>query len=311
MRSGKIVVSTAAAFLFAAAPAWMPVAAQEGQGQAVVTVLPHNKEAAPANVTDQDLAVHVNGKLVKVTGWTSSSESTLELVLLIDGSARTSLGREMTEIEGFVRVLPPNVKAAIAYMDQGRADFVAPFSADHALVLRNLHLPGGMAGSDASPYFCLSYLAKNWPSQDASARREVIMITDGVDRYNLRYDPNDPYLQAAITDAARAHLVVYSIYWADQGRIDTTDYENNAGQNLLQQLSEGTGGKAYWIGSGNPVTFQPYFDELLRRFQNQYELGVTAPLRGKAELETMKLKLSAPGADVDAPNQVYITPAQP
>jgi hypothetical protein len=306
-----MVVSTAAAFLFAAVFAGLPLAAQQGQGQAVVTVLPHNKEAAPMNVTDQDLAVHVNGKLAKVTGWTPASDSTLELVVLIDGSSRTSLGRQFGDIEQFVRALPPNVQAAIAYMDQGRADFVAPFSADHALVLRNLHLPGGMAGTDASPYFCLSYLAKNWPSQNVSARREVIMITDGVDRYELRYDPEDQYLQAAITDAARAHLVVYSIYWSGQGQIDATGYENNAGQNLLQQLSEGTGGKSYWIGSGNPVSFQPYFDEMLRRFQNQYELGVTAPLRGKAELETMKLKLSAPGAEVDAPNEVYITPGQP
>jgi hypothetical protein len=59
---------------------------------------------------------------------------------------------------------------------------------------------------------------------------------------------------------------------------------------------------------GNPVSFQPYFDELTRRLRNQYELGFVSPLKGKAEVETMKLKLSAPGNDVNAPQQVLVVP---
>ena len=313
MKAGKITFTTVAALLFVSAPAWMPLKAQQGEGNAVVTVLPHNKEAASANISGQDMAVRINGKLAKITQWTPYREpnNPLELVLLIDGSARTSLGREMGDIQQFINALPPNTKAGIAYMDQGQANFVAPLSADHAQVLRNLHLPGGTPGTNGSPYFCISDLAKRWPSQDATARREVIMISDGVDRYELRYDPDDPYLQAAISDAVRAHLVVYSIYWVSQGWVDSTDYENNAGQSLLQQLSQATGGKNYWIGSGNPVNFRPFFDELLRRFQNQYELGVSAPLGGKPQLETLKLKLNVPGSNVNAPEQVYITPSQP
>lgn len=303
----------AAAMLFAAAPAWIPLEAQQGQGNVVVTVLPHNKEVASANVTEQDLSAHVDGRLAKITQWTPYREpgNHLELVLLIDGSARTSLGVQMSSIRQFIRELPPNAKVGIAYMDQGSAMFVAPLSADRAQALRGLHLPGGVAGSEASPYFCLSDLAKHWPSQDASARREVIMITDGVDRYELRYNTDDPYVLAAITDAVRAHIVVYSIYWISQGWVDRTYYENNAGQSLLQQVSEATGGKSYWIGGGNPVTFQPYFDEILRRFQNQYELGLSAPVGTRPQQEALKLRLKVPGSEVDVPQQVYMTPAQP
>ena len=53
------------------------------------------------------------------------------------------------------------------------------------------------------------------------------MVTDGVDNYERRYDPDDPYVQAAINDAVRARLVVYSIYWMNQGRADQTAYANN------------------------------------------------------------------------------------
>ena len=36
------------------------------------------------------------------------------------------------------------------------------------------------------------------------------MVTDGVDYYELRFDPEDPYVQAAIKDSAKAGLVVYA-----------------------------------------------------------------------------------------------------
>jgi hypothetical protein len=293
----------------------VPVQAQNlGQGQAVVTVLPKVEgQPVPSSVAQQDLAVKVNGKNAKVTQWGpfQAPNNNLELVLLVDGAARNSLGRQMNDIAQFVNSLPPNVKAAIAYMENGRAVFVAPLSTDHAQVLKNLHLPGGASAISASPYFCLSNLAKNWPGQDPRARREVVMVTDGVDSYERQYDPEDPYVDAAIKDAAQARLVVYSIYWMNQGPADRTESANSAGQNLLAQLTQATGGKSFWEGMGNPVSFQPYFDELIRRFRNQYELGFTAPLNGKPAVEQMSLKLHAPGTEIDAPQRVFMAPAAP
>jgi hypothetical protein len=172
-------------------------------------------------------------------------------------------------------------------------------------VLKGLRIPSGSPGENASAYVCLSDLAKHWPSQDRSARRIVVMITDGVDYYNPRYDPEDPYMQTAITDSVRSGLVVYSIYWENKGRFDRTWYANNAGQNLLLQLAEATGGESYWQGLGNPVSFAPYFKDLNRRLQNQYEVAFTAPVN-KPGVESMKLKVNNGAAKVDAPQQVYV-----
>jgi len=297
----------------AAAVACGPAFGQtQGTGQAIVTVLPkHDKEMAP-NVTEQDLQqVKVNGKQVKVTSWQSlrSQQNPVELVILIDDAARSSLGRQLDDIQAFVRSLPPNVKAAIAYMENGRAVFAGPLSANHDQVLSALHLPAGVPGVDASPYFCLSDLAQKWPSQDRDARREVVMVTDGIDYYYRRYDPEDPYVQSAIKDSVRAGLVVYSIYWENQGRMDRTLYGNDTGQNLLTEVDEATGGSNFWQGVGNPVSFQPYFDELTRRLQNQYEVSFNAPVGGKPDVASFKLKLTAPGADVTAPQEVLLVPA--
>ena len=297
--------------LLAVAPFALPQTEGQGQGQTVVTVLPKKNDAPATNVSQQNVQIEVNGKQSQITNWLPlrGSHANVELVLLIDDGARTSLGSEFDDIREFVQSLPPNVKISLAYMANGRSVFAGPLTANHATALQQLHLPAAAPGYSASPYFCLSDLAKRWPSNDRSARREVIMITDGVDYYHLQYDPEDPYVQTAIQDSVRANLVVYSIYWRNVGPVDRSWYENNAGQNLLLEVADATGGNSYWIGFGNPVSLQPYFDDFSRRLNNQYELGFTVPLRGKAQVENLKLKVTAPDVKVTAPKEVWVAPA--
>jgi hypothetical protein len=308
---GIFVIFVAA--LLAATPSAFSQNENEGQGRAVVTVLPKKDSETAPTVAEQNIQVEINGKHGQVSNWLPlrGPQAAIELVLLIDDGARVSLGREMGEITHFVQNLPPNVRVTLGYMENGRAALSGPFTTDHAAAAKEFHLPLGSPGYDASPYFCLSDLAKGWPSNDPSARREVIMITDGVDYYERRYDPEDPYVQAAITDSARAGLVVYSIYWLNRGHADASWYENNAGQNLLAQVDEATGGISYWQGIGNPVSLQPYFDDVLRRFNNQYELGFTAPLRGKPQVASMKIKINTSNVKVTAPNETWVVPAGP
>jgi hypothetical protein len=282
-----------------------------GQGSAIVTVL--QGQEMPGGIPQQALQLKVNGKESTITGWTPlrGPQAKVELVVLIDDGARTSLGTQLSEIAKFIDGLQPNAKVAVAYMMNGRAAFSGPLTTDRAVVVKQLHLPmAGMPGIDASPYFCLSDLAKSWPSRDPGARREVVMVTDGVDNYDRRFDPEDPYVQAAIDDAVRARLIVYSIYWTSSGRFDRRMYGADTGQNLLAEVTDATGGNSYWMGLGNPVSFEPYFADIDRRLDNQYELDFMTPVGNKPQIENLKLKLSAP-AKIDAPQQVFVhAPAQ-
>ena len=228
----RIGLGLAAAALLAV-PAFGQTEAQ-AHGQAVVTVLP-DKHDQSANVSQQDLKVKVNGKDATITNFQPlrGNNDQLEVVLMLDGGARTSLSTQFGDIKNFINSLPPDAKATLAYMQFGTARLVAPLTTDRNAVLNGLRIPSGMPGENASAYICLSDLAKHWPSQDRSARRIVVMITDGVDYYNPQYDPQDPYMETAVTDSARSGLVVYSIYWENKGRFDRTWYANNAGQNLL------------------------------------------------------------------------------
>ena len=272
-----------------------------GHGQAVITILAKHNELAPT-VPTQDVSARVNGKDSAVTGWQpfKGANDSLELVILIDSGAR-NIGRQMEDIEHFIQAQGPDTKVAVGYMQNGRAVMAGPLSADHKQVSSELHLP---AGPTTNPYFSISDLAQNWPSQDRKARREVILISDGVDPENRRFDPEDPYLEAAVRDSVKAGMVIFSIYWhtGPGGESSTTD----GGQSLLSELSQATGGNSYWSGSENPVSFQPYFEDMMKRFDNQYGLEFKAHLDRKPTVETLKLKVEGIGLQVTAPQQVYV-----
>jgi hypothetical protein len=308
IRNLQLATLLAAGSFVAAIPALAADSNQQQQGQAVVTILPGSE--VPGGISEDALHLKVDGKDSTVTGWSPlrGPQSEVEMVVLIDDGARQSLGLQLPDIAKFIQALPPNAKVAVAYMLNGRAVFGGPLSADRAAAIRELHLPlGGGAGASASPYFCLSDLAKHWPSTDAHARREVIAVTDGVDDYNRRYDPEDPYVQAAVEDSVRAHLIVYSIYWRDSGFADRTNYAAFSGQGLMAELTDATGGKSYWEGNGNPVTFQPYLADVSQRLDNQYELDFITPVGGKPQMASLKLKVAAQ-VKIDAPQQVYVHP---
>ncbi|MFP5249423.1 MAG: hypothetical protein ACLGP3_06320 [Acidobacteriota bacterium] len=284
---------------------------EEGEAQALVTILPSHPNEQRPNVTQQDIKVaKVSGKDSQVTAfrYLRGAQNPVELVLLIDADARTSLGTQMSDIQKFVQEMPPHTKMAIAYMINGVAQMATPLSSDPAEVLRGLHLTAGPAMVSASPYFCLSDLAKHWPSNDRSARREVVMISDGVDYYEMRYDPEDPYVHAAIDDSVRAGLTIYFLYWKTIGLADQFASAQDTGQNLMLMVTQATGGYSYWEGYGNPVDFGPYFKDIRWRLDNQYLVSLTAPTSDSRRYEHLQLKIQVPNAKVDAPQEVFVRP---
>lgn len=313
MRFKKLTFSLAVAAALAAAALLtaVPVRAQnegQGQGRALLTVIPKAKNGT-TNLSQQDLSLKVNGQPASIIGVNAFQNpgDRLEVVVMIDSGARTSIGTQLNDIADFIKNLPPNAKVSIAYMQNGIAEMTGPLTTDHQAALKGLHIPAGIPGENAGAYFCLSDLAKHWPSNDRGARREAVMITDGIDYYEPRFDPEDPYVEASITDSVRAGITVYSIFWENKGFIDRSAYGNNTGQNLLLEVTQATGGNSYWEGLGNPVSFQPYFQDLQRRFQNQYELSFTAPM-SKNHLHVENVKVNAKGVNgkVVSPQQVYV-----
>jgi VWFA-related protein len=292
---------------FAMLVALRPARAQEtSTARAVVTVSPKSAEDVNT-VPRQTISVSENRKPQNVAGWVPlrGQRSGLQLVVLLDDSSRSNLGLQLNDIKTFLHGLPPNVQVAVGYMRNGTPNLVQNFTNDHAQAAKSLRLPVGTPGGNGSPYFCLSDLIKHWPGGNTNVRREVIMVTDGVDRYSGgRFDPSNPYVQAATADAQKAGVIVYSIYYRDAGRYDRSGVVTDGGQNYLTQVSDATGGKVYLEGFGNPVSFAPFLSDIQRKLQNQYELTFVSA--AKPGLQQIRVKTSQPNTTLQFPARVPV-----
>jgi VWFA-related protein len=291
-----------------------PSLAQETPtARTVVTVTSKSAEDV-ITVPQQSISVSEGRKVQDVTGWVPlrGARADLQLVLLLDDSSRGTLGLQLNDLKNFLNALPPTTQVALGYMRNGTPNLVQNFTNNHAQAAEALRLPQGSAGINGSPYFCLSDLVKHWPGGAGNVRREVIMVTDGVDRYSgRRFDPENPYVRAAVTDAQKAGVIVYSIYYRGAGRFDQNLTVTDGGQNYLTQLSGETGGKVYLEGFGNPVSFSPFLSDIQRKLQNQYELSFVST--SKPGLQPIRVKTNQPNTSLQWPSRVPVggvTPPQ-
>jgi hypothetical protein len=130
------------------------------------------------------------------------------------------------------------------------------------------------------------------------------MLTDGVDRYYTSFSTDNPYVQAAEKDAQKAGVLVYSIYMQDAGAYPGTTLGVTIGQSLLTQVTEATGGHAYFEGLSSPVSLTPYLDQFSNALQNQYK--VTFVARDTAGALPLKLRTELPGVKLTGPRAAYI-----
>jgi hypothetical protein len=193
----------------------------------------------------------------------------------------------------------------VAYMQNGIARVAQDLTTDHTLVDKALRLPLGEAGANGSPYFSISDLVKRWPA--GASRREVLMVSDGIDRYYGAGDWEDPYLNAAIEDAQRAGILVSALYTPGVGHFGHSYFQTYWGQLYMAKLAEETGGESYYIGmNGPPVSFAPYLDDARSRLTHQYLLTFLAKPPKKAGLRPVKISTEVPHVDLVAASSVYV-----
>ena len=242
----------------------------------IVTVEARHGSDVP-DVTQKDVMVYEGHNRDQVTDWVPAraEHAQLELFVLIDDSSGGSIGNQLDELRKFMEELPSSALVGVAYMQNGTAKVEQNLTNDHALAAKGLRLPLGMAGANASPYFSLSDLLKRWPQ--TKSRREVLMVTDGIDRYYGSGDLNDPYLSSAIDAAQREGVLVSAIYNPSAGHFGHSYWQAYWGQMYLAEIADRTGGEAYYIGmTGSPVSFSLYLRDLTNRTNHQYLLTFVA-----------------------------------
>ena len=275
----------------------------------VVTVEARHGSNIP-DVTRDDVMVYEGRDRDRVTGWLplQGDHAGLEFFIMLDDSSNVTLGSQLEDIRQFINAQPPTTKIGVAYMANGIAQVVQNLTSDHALTAKALRLPFGNPGASASPYFSLGDLIKRWPAGDE--RREVLMITDGIDRY-WGSGPDNAYVDTVIEQAQRAGVIVYSIYTPGVGHFGHSYWRTYWGQNYLSQLSDETGGESYYlIGPAPPVSFAPYMEDITRKLNHQYLLTFMAKPQKKAGMQRVKVHTEVPNAELVSADRVYV-PATP
>jgi hypothetical protein len=277
-------------------------------GQHLIVTAEGHHGAVPPDVVKDNVSVEVNKKPVPVEEWISlrGDQANLELYIVIDDGEDSDLGIQFGSLKAFINGQPGTTRIGLAYLRNGSANIVAPLTTDHAQLVKTLRLPLGQPGIAASPYMGISDLVKKW--SPAGARREVLLISSGIDSWSPP-DPENPYLQKAIADAQRAGILVHSIYYAGAGHLGHSYWRVNWGENYLSELGDETGGEAYWQGFNSPVSFDPYLKDLTERLQNQYLMTVVSDDK-KGGLEPVRVSTSVSGVSLVAASKIDIQTGQ-
>lgn len=280
-----------------------------GSVNLVVTVEARHGSNVP-DIGRDDVMVYEGRDRDRVTGWLplQGDHAGLELFILLDDSSSVSLGSQLEDIRQFINAQPATTKIGIAYMQNGIGQVLQNLTNDHTLAAKALRLPMGSPGANASPYFSLQDLIKRWPASDE--RREVLMITDGIDRY-WGSGPDNAYVDQVIEQAQRAGVLVFSIYTPGVGHYGHSYWRTYWGQNYLSQLSDEAGGESYsLIGSAPPVSFSPYLEDMGRKLNRQYLLSFIPKPQKKAGMQRVKVQTEVPNAELMSADRVYV-PATP
>jgi VWFA-related protein len=187
----------------------------------------------------------------------------LQLGLLIDtsGSVRTRFDFEQQAAVSFLQqTLRRNFDKAFVIGFSGQATIAQDFTDDATLLatgINRLRNGGGTALFDAIYRACRSKLSKT--QEDHPVRRAIIVVSDGED------NQSDVSEAQAIEMAVRAEVIIYAISTDDSGLI-------LRGDNVLQQLADATGGRAFFPFKMKDIksSFSAIEDELRSQYVVSY-----------------------------------------
>jgi hypothetical protein len=228
-----------------------------------VTVPVTIKVRRPSEMRFVDYVLKEDGEVQTILSMRSQSENPITLAILIQDDLVSSVSNETKGIASFVRHLPPGTRIMIGYIRTGTLDVRRKFTTDLEKAASSLRAPMGLASaSPYNPFIEVIEALHRFDSQPLG-RRAIIVVSDGLD-VSRGVDSSSPGqsvdLQRAISDAQRRSVAVYSIYAPSIASSGLLLGAN--GQSSLERLSKETGGRAYFEGTGAPVSFDPFLKEI-------------------------------------------------
>lgn len=309
----------------------------------VVTDQTFNDSSELPVLRPENIQVRVGKDVAKVEHLIPARDDNgaLQLIVLIDDTCEAStLGNNLNDLREFINAQPASTMVGVAYMSNATIQITQNLTVDHALAAKAVRLPRGISSTMDSPYLSLVSLVKSWPEQ--KVRREVLMISDGIDRLRGDNTSSSPFSAAdasrsgfgpspagtrpgtntmagpstmptisADADTAsnvsqRYGVIVHSIYATGVGRLSRNAWEAQLGQSGIAKVTDETGGEYFALGTQNAVSFKPYLDRLQKIFDNQYFLVLQVTPRKKEGLQRVRVSTEVANADIASANNVWV-----
>lgn len=204
----------------------------------------------------------------------SVSDTPLALAVLIQDDLSSSFNLQLQDIAGFIRALPQGSRVMVAYLRGGTLQIRQKFTEDLEKAAKSLRITSGSASSSSSPYDGVSEALKRFDALP-NGRRAILLVSDGFDSSNGSgnfLNLTSVELEQAILKAQRKSVAVYSFYNEASATAGANTALITSGQNLLNKLSDETGGRAFFQGSISPVSFEPFFKDLRLALNRQFVL---------------------------------------
>lgn len=279
----------------------------------IVTVLPKKKNAKPPTLYREDVFVFEGQDRDGVVDWMplQGNNAALEFFILIDDGLNSWFAKQVDDLQTFVKKLPPSAAVGVGYMSNGRVTIAQNITTDHAAAIKAIRMPAGVHGTPASPYLVLADLISRWPNDPV--RREILMVSDGIDALFGGGSNQNPYVDQAVKAAQQGNVIVHCMFARGSGAYGFSPQARAYmiwGQNFESQLTHATGGEFYFLDFGSGPSITPYLEDLANRLDHQFLLTFLAKPQPKAGFRSVKVKTEVANAELIAPEQVYVPAAK-
>jgi hypothetical protein len=251
-----------------------------------VTIKVHQPEV---EIRVVDFMLREDGDLQSLLSIRRPADNPVTLGVLTQDDLVSSIGNETKSIAGFIRQLPSGSRVMVGYIRSGSLDLRRKFTTDLEKAATGLRAPLGLASAGAyNPYVEIIEGLKRFDSQPLG-RRAMIVVSDGID-ISRGLDSSSPNqsidLDRAIGEAQRRSVAIYTIF-APPAATNVSSLLITNGQSCLKKLSDETGGRAFFQGTGAPVSFDPFLKEISATLDRQIALTYlsTHPEKGFHRLD--------------------------
>ena len=234
------------------------------------------KEGRLEEIVQTDRLIVKEGNVEqKILSIRSVSESPMAIALLIQEDLAGTFNLQIKDIQDFIRRLPKGTRVMVAYSRAGSLDIRQRFTDDLEKAAKSLRIViGSSTFGPRSPFDGVSDIMGRFEGVP-TGRRALLLFSDGVDTSqgtNLASISQSFELDQAILKAQRRSVPVYSFYSPTATSENGSSIFVLAGQGALAKLSDETGGRSFYQGSIAPISYLPFFKELVLSLNRQFSL---------------------------------------